>query len=79
MNTNIDCFKTIAIVSYCNKNVAGLCIRIKNFTLLSNNNQRLFSPVLHYELVATKDFDLIPFHRMISISDCLCKLRYIKC
>ena len=56
MSTNIDCFKTITVVSYLyNKNMAGLCIRNKNFTLLSNN-QRSFFPVLHYELVAMNDF-----------------------
>ena len=53
--------------------MASLCIRIKNFTLLSNN-QRLFSPMLRYDLVTINDFHLIVFHQMISISDCLCKL-----
>ena len=48
MNTKIDCFKTITVVSLlCSKNMASLCITIKKFTLLSKN-QRLFSPVLHY-------------------------------
>ena len=57
--------------------MAGLGIGTKNFTLLSNN-QRSFSPVLHYKLVAMSDFHLIIFHQMISIRDCLFKLGYIK-
>ena len=60
------------------QNMAGVCTRIKNFTLFSNN-QRSFSLVLHYKLVAMSDFHLIISNQMLSISDCLFKLGYIKC
>ena len=56
--------------------MAGLCIRIKNFTLLSNN-QKSFSPVLHYELVAIKDFQLIIFNQMISITVVIVCANYV--
>ena len=58
--------------------MTSLGIRIKKYTLMSNN-QRSFFPVLYYELVAMNGFYLNMFHQMISISDCLCKLGYTKC